>query len=440
MPVNGRVRLLALLLFLGGLATPLGPTACRNGSSSGDGDVAAEGGGAENSAGVSELDVLRALPYLGYSAEKAEEGKEGAFNHDPARSYPGYNLYGNARLCSAELIDQEGEVVRSWQMSPCLHWGKFELLPNGDFIVVAMDLTDKKDRNEFLSTRSLLRFSWEGELIWQLRLPVHHDVEITPGDQILAMTMKYRRLPAIHPEIDVRDHFLTLLSHQGEVLSELSLYDTLSESPDYVFEKLKVKKRGLGEIDLLHSNSVAWMRHKDLEKTHPIYAPENVLVSIRNQDVIVVIDWEGRKLIWSWGQGEISGPHDALVLENGNFLLFDNGLERGWSRVIELDPLRKEIVWQYSAEEPTDFFTRSRGTNQRLPNGNTLITDSDSGRSFELTPEKETVWEFYNPHLNEDGHRATVAQLTRYEASFIDSIRKERKAGPTGVTERSRVP
>jgi hypothetical protein len=33
----------------------------------------------------------------------------------------------------------------------------------------------------------------------------------------------------------------------------------------------------------------------------------------------------------------------------------------------------------------------------RLPNGNTLVSESDSGRAFELTPEKEIVWEYLNP-------------------------------------------
>jgi len=36
--------------------------------------------------------------------------------------------------------------------------------------------------------------------------------------------------------------------------------------------------------------------------------------------------------------------------------------------------------------------------NQRLPNGNTLITESTQGRIFEVTPENEIVWEYYNPH------------------------------------------
>src|SRR5262245_65643091 len=37
------------------------------------------------------------------------------------------------------------------------------------------------------------------------------------------------------------------------------------------------------------------------------------------------------------------------------------------------------------------------GCAQRLPNGNTLITESSFGRFFEVTKEGEIVWEYVNP-------------------------------------------
>ena len=38
------------------------------------------------------------------------------------------------------------------------------------------------------------------------------------------------------------------------------------------------------------------------------------------------------------------------------------------------------------------------GTSQRLPNGNTLITESENGRAFEVVPGGDIVWEYNNPH------------------------------------------
>jgi len=37
------------------------------------------------------------------------------------------------------------------------------------------------------------------------------------------------------------------------------------------------------------------------------------------------------------------------------------------------------------------------GYAQRLPNGNTLITESSFGRFFEVTKQGEIVWEYVNP-------------------------------------------
>ena len=45
-----------------------------------------------------------------------------------------------------------------------------------------------------------------------------------------------------------------------------------------------------------------------------------------------------------------------------------------------------------------DLFSKTLGSCQRLPNGNTLITESENGRALEVTRDKRVVWEFYNPH------------------------------------------
>ena len=88
----------------------------------------------------------------------------------------------------------------------------------------------------------------------------------------------------------------------------------------------------------------------------------------------------------------------------------------------ELDPLTRKIVWEYKAPKPTDFYTPGRGSSQRLPNDNTLITNSRSGQVFEVTREGEIVWEFLSPHFSDEGHRAAIVRMKRYERSYIDRI------------------
>ena len=56
-----------------------------------------------------------------------------------------------------------------------------------------------------------------------------------------------------------------------------------------------------------------------------------------------------------------------------------------------------EPAWTYTAETPTDFYSRIMGCVQRLPNGNTLICDSTSGEVFQVTPDGKTVWRYVYP-------------------------------------------
>jgi len=370
---------------------------------------------------AANIDRLRSLPYVGFSSQKADEGESGVVRFDAQRSCPGYNLYSSHKLCSASLIDARGEVIRFWE-HPGRHWTNCRLLPNGDLLVVGRDRIDDDRAMADDVGRFVLRLSWEGRVLWKKTIPAHHDAEWTPDGGILTFVTRRRRSAAISLNVDIRDNELTLLSADGQVVDHCSLLDVCGARPDlFTFQPVAPKTRQW-IIDLFHCNSVEWIRRPDLEPRHPIYASGNVLICSRHQDTIAVIDWDKKELVWAWGQGEISGPHDATLLDSGNILLFDNGLGRGWSRVIELDPLTETIVWEYRAPEPTDFYTKSRGSSQRLANGNTLIANSDNGQAFEVTPDGEIVWEFLSPHVNAEGYRGTIVRMKRYPLSYVDSI------------------
>ena len=58
---------------------------------------------------------------------------------------------------------------------------------------------------------------------------------------------------------------------------------------------------------------------------------------------------------------------------------------------------------------------------ERLPNGNTLITESDKGRAFEVTHAGEVVWEFWNPVIL-DGKRARIYRLVRHTPERVAAL------------------
>jgi outer membrane protein assembly factor BamB len=64
---------------------------------------------------------------------------------------------------------------------------------------------------------------------------------------------------------------------------------------------------------------------------------------------------------------------------------------------MEFDPATQQIVWSYAGSSGRPFDSPVRSSQQRLPNGNTLVTESDGGRLFEITAAGEVVWEYVNP-------------------------------------------
>jgi hypothetical protein len=348
-----------------------------------------------------DMDALRSLPYAG-AADDSIGDKSGVLIHHRDRTWPGWNLVTVQMLAQADLLDMDGAVIRSWRMDRGGRWERACLLPDGGLAVVGVDPVEVSWIPDH--ARYVARFDAEGSLLWKRPLQAHHDILPVPGDRFMALTYSRKRIPTIDPENDTRDDQVTVLDRKGSVLEEYSLLDSFGSRPD-VFRFQGVRPNSLGGrpwIDLFHSNSLVLNDDGRL-----------LLLSFRHQDRIAIMDLDRREVVWSWGGGVLSGPHDAQWLENGNILVFDNGLARGWSRVLELDPDSANIVWEYGDPERNRFFTLSKGSSQRLPNGNTLIADSDNGRAFEVTPQGETVWEFVTPHTVEDGRRAAIVRIRR---------------------------
>jgi len=327
-----------------------------------------------------ELQRLEALGYVDWAEEPVEDAHTGVVAWDPERAHPGYNLVTLPTLRRAELVDMAGDVLQSW---------------TGDE-----------------ATR------WDGSLRWSRELPVHHHVVERPDGSLAILTRRQRWLPDLTKQTRLVDNGVAILSPDGELLEERSIHDVLSSRPD-LFGFLPIES-GPDEPnpDFLHANFIHWMRRPALARHHSLYALSNVLITLRKQDAIAVFDFEKGDLVWAWGQGDLLRPHDAKVLGNGNILIFDNRTGKGMSRVVELDPIALEIVWEWPGAGELEFYSKTRGTVQRFPNGNTLIGESNRGRAIEVTAEAEVVWEYWTPHRNEKSQPAAF-RIERYPASQI---------------------
>lgn len=355
-------------------------------------------------------EATASLPYAERSYDP-DSNLRGVILHDEALSQPGLNFYSSVDLPAAFLVDMDGRPVYQWRGrgGP---WQHVTLLPNGHVVgIVFHEEVFEVDENS--------------EVVWRHEMPAHHDLWIAEDGRRYVITGKVEVIPDFHPELEIFNDYITVFSPEGEWLEEFSVYELVANS-DFAFllprvDRLAPRYESLqfeAAADIFHTNHVEGF-DSSIRHEFPWFREGFLLLSISHLNAVAVADLEQRKLVWMWGPPHLVQQHHPTVLDSGNLLIFNNGLRR--SEVIELDPATRELVWSYRDEE---FFTVSRGSNFRLANGNTLITESDSGYAFEVTPEGEKVWVFANPSVEGD-ERAAIWRMVRVdpeELPFLDEV------------------
>jgi hypothetical protein len=226
-------------------------------------------------------------------------------------------------------------------------------------------------------------------------------------------------------------------------------------------------------FDWFHENCASYLGpNKWFDRGDKRFNPDNIILSSREAGLLAIVDRQSGKIIWKTGPyyrdgddkklGWIIGPHHTHLIPRGlpgegNILLFDNGgqsgygpptdlapngisgMRRAYSRVLEFDPLTKDIVWEYApnnASRPNqksgyDLYSPFISSAQRLPNGNTLITEGSDGRIIEVTKEKELVWEYISPYLWDSsmtGIRNLVYRAYRVPYDWVPQLPKPKES------------
>jgi Arylsulfotransferase (ASST) len=314
----------------------------------------------------------------------------GVTHHVPNRAYNGFTLFNSLGGDTVYLVDMAGRVVHTWR--PLLPPYCGELLDNGHLLVtlrVAQPLTRFGGAHG-----GVAELDWDGRVLWQYEdVAMHHDVcRLRNGN-----TMVLRWVP-----IPAELHHLVAggvpgTEHAGDVMYGDELVE-VSPSGEAVwdwrsFEVFDPTDDAICPLEPRHE----WGHQNAVEEL----SDGALAVSYRQLDTIGILDRGSGRFRWKWGRGEIAHQHDPTELPNGNILLFDNGNHRRLggdrSRVVEVDPRAERIVWQYTAEPESSFYSRNISGAQRLPNGNTLVCEGDCGRIFEVTASGEVVWEYHNP-------------------------------------------
>jgi hypothetical protein len=314
------------------------------------------------------------------------------------------------------------------------------------------------------------------------------DPMVDRGNTLL-LCHKNLRHPGISEKLLLDDSFIEV-TWEGEVVWEWVCSDHFDEM-GFTEEAKNTLSRNPGmndfEADMwdwMHINSMSllgpnrWFDQGDVR-----FHPDNIIWDGRQTNIIAIIDRKTGKIVWQVGPdyqatpalrdlGQIIGQHHAHMIPRGlpgegNILVFDNGgwagygapnpgsvtgvnnALRDYSRVLEFDPVTLKIVWQYTPREaglvvPLTaymFYSGFISCAQRLPNGNTMITEGAGRRLFEVTREHEIVWEYISPYQGRQNRLGIVYRAYRLPYEWIpQAARPPEKAVRRLENSRFRVP
>ena len=355
--------------------------------------------------------------------------------YDEERSYDGYTLFaetyedpsdapdGKAKIY---LVDMEGEPVQRWEVETAVQ-SHCRLLPNGNLLYPTRD----RSKIEEAGVREL---DPESDVVWSYHCRIDHDFQVTDDGRMFLHTIEDTMVPEIGPELK-RNPYIVEIDRDKNVHWEWNGEEHFDELGDHLsddeWEYVRQRIESEYPFDWAHNNTLQLIPpnetyEREREGDGPVrFEPGNIVFSYRSVDVIGVIDYPSGEIVWAWGPDELDGQHLPHVLENGNLLIFDNGTERGWSRVIELDPLTEEIVWEYTGTPKSDLYAPFISGARRLPNGNTLICEGTEAHLFEVTPDGEVVWDFVSP-FGDEGSLGNVYRCQRYTEEYVAPLLEDR--------------
>jgi len=364
------------------------------------------------------LSQLHALGYIESSKlAPGEESLRGVTLEIPGRTQPGVNLLLVPGRSEAQIVDSSGRELHVWRGEPSRKgWHHAVLAPDGTLVVIRRDGV-------------LLALDPRSSVVWSRPLGVHHDLALLPSDEIAVLRSVFIEVPYRGRRLPLVDDRVAVLSPDGELLREISLYRLFGgripvERLDQIAARPREHwlERGHSprhEVDVFHTNSVEVLAGD----VPGLGRRGDFLLSIRELDLLAVIDPAGERVRWTWGEGELESQHDASLTPGGNVIVFDNGIRRRFSRVLEIDPVGRRIVWEHRGDPPKSFYTRRMGGCQVLANGNLLVTSGQQGHVFEITSAGERVWELWTPDVDEKRRqRATLYRMERYPPDVTASL------------------
>lgn len=359
---------------------------------------------------------------LGYLAgyESSPE-TSGLIIHKKNKSQSGLNLTVSGHAPEAQLMDEEGKTLHRWTKkwssifpnkvphhqygtSQTKFWRRVRAYPNGDLVAI-------------FQGQGMVMLDRNSKILWsRFNRPIN-DLQIKENGNIYVITRKYHQIEWFDLNRKFYEYFLTVLTREGKIKKRISLFEAIQNSR---YRNILHQPQKLSS-DFLHTNTVHIISENSGDDPGS-FGTGNVLLAFPKINQIAVLDIQESEIKWKLSD-LFRYQHNPRLLPDGDILLFDNFGHRGNSRVIELDPRSQDINWEFPKEPNDNFRSTCCGISQRLNNGNTLITDTTSGRSFEITRSGEIVWKYVNPNSAASGNDliAALFQVQRLPRKYFEN-------------------
>jgi hypothetical protein len=219
--------------------------------------------------------------------------------------------------------------------------------------------------------------------------------------------------------------FVKFNKNNGKETARFSIFDVIAANSEiHAFEiRMKGLYRNLKSLsakdflsDPFHPNDIDPLP-KDLSHSFPEFETGDLLVSLRNLNLIFVLRPNTRKVIW-YSQGQVSRQHDPEWNSDGTISVYNNKPYLENSDITKID-LQNNSVKTLVSGKKYSIFGRARGDHTVLSDGSILIVATEQGRMLHVSNDgKELEAEFVNKFDERNGLRI-------FNAEYVSAIEYE---------------
>lgn len=239
-------------------------------------------------------------------------------------------------------------------------------------------------------------------------------------------------------------------ANAANIVWEWDIKNHLVQDFDSSKDNFGIVSQSANKLDINFTNGAAgnanWLHINSVQYSEPL---DQIILSSRNLSEIWIIDHstttaqaatgmgglsgQGGDLLYRWGNPQaykmgtesdrqLFGQHyphwiEEGLLDAGKIIVFNNGNERipVFSDVYILNPptttsefyflesngtfgpALPDYIYADTSETPSPFNSHILSSAQRLPNGNMLICEGNTGEIFEIDAQENIVWKYINP-------------------------------------------